>query len=223
MNIINLKRFDHVSPYRDAAGMMSVETVCRVMTCCMVHKALVNQEPQYLSEKLSFRDEVSQRRTRHGNLLHFPKVRLELGRRSFSYFGPKLYNDLPPNHRPGVPVKVYPLGVTKHTDQSTQTIPARMLLHKPQSTLILNPCFIKGQLRTLALTIIVKDGMAMTKILPLDCHETQDLLLVPGIILRWLRSCYASSGEHISGLWYHQSTVYGIYHQGLNKSGLQSE
>ncbi|KAG8248622.1 hypothetical protein J6590_036980 [Homalodisca vitripennis] len=77
--------------------MMSVETVCRVMTCCMVHKALVNQEPQYFSEKLSFWDEVSQRRTRHGNLLHFPKVRLELGRRSFSYFGPKLYNALPPN------------------------------------------------------------------------------------------------------------------------------
>ncbi|KAG8310268.1 hypothetical protein J6590_067037, partial [Homalodisca vitripennis] len=81
----------------EAAGIMSVETVCRVIMCCMVHKALVNQEPQYLSEKLSFRDEVSQRRTRHGNLLHFSKVRLELGRRSFSYFGPKLYNDLPPN------------------------------------------------------------------------------------------------------------------------------
>jgi hypothetical protein len=63
----------------------------------MVHKALVNQEAQYLSEKLSSRDEVSQCRTRHGNLLHVPKVILELGRRSFSYFGPKLYNDLPPN------------------------------------------------------------------------------------------------------------------------------
>lgn len=93
--IFHLRRFEHVSPYRDAAGMMLVESICRMMTCCMVHKALVEQEPQYLCERLTFREEVSQRSTRHGNLLHFPKVRLEAGRKSFSYFGPKLYNDLP--------------------------------------------------------------------------------------------------------------------------------
>ena len=40
---------------------------------------------------------VAQRGTRHGMNLHFPRVRLEEGRRSFSYFGPKLYNDLPEN------------------------------------------------------------------------------------------------------------------------------
>ncbi|XP_054264312.1 uncharacterized protein LOC128996518 [Macrosteles quadrilineatus] len=94
--IFCLKKFEHVSPYRAVAGMTTVDTVCRIMTCCMVHKALVLQEPQYLLERLSFREEVSQRSTRHGGLqLHFPRVRLEFGRRSFSYFGPKLYNDLP--------------------------------------------------------------------------------------------------------------------------------
>jgi hypothetical protein len=73
--------------------MISAETACRVTTCYMVHKALVNQ-PQYLSDKLSFQDEIFQSRTSHGNLLNFPKVRLKLGRRSFSYLGPKVYNDL---------------------------------------------------------------------------------------------------------------------------------
>ncbi|KAG8308708.1 hypothetical protein J6590_103328, partial [Homalodisca vitripennis] len=30
-----------------------------------------------------------------GQPASLPRVRLEIGRRSFSYFGPKLYNDLP--------------------------------------------------------------------------------------------------------------------------------
>ena len=61
----------------------------------MTHKALTLGEPQYLCERLMYRDEVSQRSTRHNKLLHFRKVRLEVGRKSFSYFGPKMYNDLP--------------------------------------------------------------------------------------------------------------------------------
>ncbi|KAG8260976.1 hypothetical protein J6590_084858 [Homalodisca vitripennis] len=66
-----------------------------MLTCCMVHKILSHKEPRYLSERLLFREEVSQRSTRHGYLLNFRRVRYEVGRRSFSYFGPKLYNDLP--------------------------------------------------------------------------------------------------------------------------------
>ena len=94
--IFNLRRFDHVSPFREAVGLLPMETVCRIQTCCMIHKVLSHSEPQYLSERLLYREEVSQRTTRHANLLHFPKVRLEVGRRSFSYFCPKLYNGLPP-------------------------------------------------------------------------------------------------------------------------------
>jgi len=93
--IFSLKRYDHVSPFRDAANLLPMESVCRILTCSLIHKVLSNQEPQYLSERLLFREEVSQRSTRHGYLLDFRKVRHEVGRRSFSYFGPKLYNDLP--------------------------------------------------------------------------------------------------------------------------------
>ncbi|KAG8308572.1 hypothetical protein J6590_106677 [Homalodisca vitripennis] len=74
---------------------MPMDTVCRVLSSCMVHKILTIEEPQYLRERLLYRDQVSQRASRHGGNLHLPRVNLELGRKSFSYFGPKLYNDLP--------------------------------------------------------------------------------------------------------------------------------
>ncbi|KAG8274736.1 hypothetical protein J6590_101354 [Homalodisca vitripennis] len=62
---------------------------------CMVHKILSLNEPRYLGERLSFRAEVSQRESRNGGALHFPKVSKVRGRKFFSFFGPKLYNDLP--------------------------------------------------------------------------------------------------------------------------------
>jgi hypothetical protein len=93
--IFDLRRFDHVSVYRDAVNMLPMDVVCRLLTCCMVHKALTLKEPQYLREKLLYREEVSQRSTRQDGELHFPKVRLEVGRKGFSYFGPNLFNDLP--------------------------------------------------------------------------------------------------------------------------------
>jgi hypothetical protein len=91
----NLKLSDHVSPFREAANMLLMEDICRIMTCCLVQKVLIRKEPQYLCERLSFRREVANRPTRHGGRLHFPRVRLEVGRRGFSYFGPAMYNELP--------------------------------------------------------------------------------------------------------------------------------
>ncbi len=93
--VFSLGRFDHVSSHRNDAKLLPMESVCRVMTCCMTHKALTLGEPQYLCERLLSRDVISQRSTRHDNRLHFRRVRLEFGRKSFSYFGPKMYNDLP--------------------------------------------------------------------------------------------------------------------------------
>ena len=72
--------------------MLPMETTCRMLTSCKTHKALTLGEPQYLCERLMYRDEVSQRSTRHNRLLHFRRVRLEVGRKSFSYFGPTMYN-----------------------------------------------------------------------------------------------------------------------------------
>ncbi|KAG8267365.1 hypothetical protein J6590_052964 [Homalodisca vitripennis] len=53
------------------------------------------REPRYLAERLCSRAEIVYRNTRQSDQLHFNKVRLEIGRRGFSHFGPKLYNGLP--------------------------------------------------------------------------------------------------------------------------------
>ncbi|XP_054257502.1 uncharacterized protein LOC128982572, partial [Macrosteles quadrilineatus] len=63
--IFCLNKFDHVSPFREVASLLPVEAMCRLLTCCMTHRVLSLCEPDYLRERLSLRDEVSQRRTRH--------------------------------------------------------------------------------------------------------------------------------------------------------------
>ncbi|KAG8247048.1 hypothetical protein J6590_071018 [Homalodisca vitripennis] len=53
--IFNMRRVDHISPFRDAVKLLPVEAVCRIVTCCMVHKVLKFKEPHYLSMKLVYR------------------------------------------------------------------------------------------------------------------------------------------------------------------------
>ncbi|KAG8314607.1 hypothetical protein J6590_089114 [Homalodisca vitripennis] len=82
--------------YRGAAGLLSMETICRLQTCDLIHLVLSLQEPRYLVERLLYRGEVADRRTRQDNRLHILRVRPQIGRRSyFSYFAPKSYNFLP--------------------------------------------------------------------------------------------------------------------------------
>lgn len=68
---------------------------CIILTSGMFYKALAIRDPQYIFERLLCRNEISQLITRHNSQLHFCRVVVELGRRSFSYFGHKLFNGLP--------------------------------------------------------------------------------------------------------------------------------
>ncbi|XP_046674699.1 uncharacterized protein LOC124363494 [Homalodisca vitripennis] len=93
--VFSLRGREHVSAFRDAAGLLPTQAVSRMQTCTLVHRVLAAREPWYLVDRLVTRGEVALRGTRQDALLHFARVRLEVGRRGFSYFGPKLYNDLP--------------------------------------------------------------------------------------------------------------------------------
>lgn len=93
--VFNLRCFDHVTPYRAAADLIPMDSVCKILTCCMVHKVLKIREPRYLSEKLMYREEVAHRSTRQDFRLHFPKVKLEVGRKGFTYFAPNMINSIP--------------------------------------------------------------------------------------------------------------------------------
>ncbi|KAG8336101.1 hypothetical protein J6590_052394 [Homalodisca vitripennis] len=50
-----LRRFDLVSPYRETVNMLS-----RMLTCYLTYSILLIREPDYLYQRLSSRDEVSQ-------------------------------------------------------------------------------------------------------------------------------------------------------------------
>ncbi|KAG8267554.1 hypothetical protein J6590_049209 [Homalodisca vitripennis] len=43
---------------REAAHLLPMEVLCKMLTCCMVHKVLPLKRPQYLSERLSVRENV---------------------------------------------------------------------------------------------------------------------------------------------------------------------
>lgn len=92
--VYNLKKYDHITSYRNMAKVSSIQKCCDKQTVYIVHKTLVSGTPQYLREKLRQRSTMRERRTRQDALLAIPRVRLEAGRKGFSYFGPAQYNAL---------------------------------------------------------------------------------------------------------------------------------
>lgn len=84
-----------MSTFRDAPGLLPTPAVRKMQTCTLVHRVLAQQKLQCLFEIFLTRKEVSLHNTREDNHLHFPKVRLELGKRGLFYFGPTIFSDLP--------------------------------------------------------------------------------------------------------------------------------
>ena len=65
----------------------------------MVHKILNGQCPDTLNQKFKRRSQISKYEARRVNDLQVPKPMLELTRKSFSYTGAKVWNDIPNNIR----------------------------------------------------------------------------------------------------------------------------
>ena len=61
----------------------------------MVHKILKEMCPEILKGKFIRRTHISKYETRRINDLQIPKLRLELSKKSFSYVGAKVWNDIP--------------------------------------------------------------------------------------------------------------------------------
>ena len=62
-------------------------------------KTLQNKQPAYLSELLQPRTSHRSLRSSDTYLLNVPLVKTALGRRSFSYAAPSIWNSLPPSLR----------------------------------------------------------------------------------------------------------------------------
>ena len=50
--------------------------------------------PQFLCDNFSFNHQLTVRTTRQSNLLHLPRVRTEMAKKSFYYNGVKVFNRL---------------------------------------------------------------------------------------------------------------------------------
>ena len=65
----------------------------------LTFKAINFRKPSYLSELITSYQPSRNLRSSGTNLLSVPDIRSEIGRRSFSYAAPKLWNSLPPDLR----------------------------------------------------------------------------------------------------------------------------
>ena len=65
----------------------------------VVHKILNEQCPEIRKQKLIKRSQISKYETRRANDLQVLRPRLEVTRKSFSYKGAKVWNDIPNNIR----------------------------------------------------------------------------------------------------------------------------
>ncbi|KAG8243124.1 hypothetical protein J6590_051243 [Homalodisca vitripennis] len=72
--VYNLKKFDHISEYRLNAKVLSIMGVSDLQTVDLVHKILQTGKPEYLGNKLVFRQEINVRS--QNSLLHLPKTKL---------------------------------------------------------------------------------------------------------------------------------------------------
>ena len=74
---------------------LSVEKINTYDRAIMVHKILRKRCPQNLKGKLTRRNQISKYETRRMHDFQIPKPRLELSKRSFTYVGAKIWNDIP--------------------------------------------------------------------------------------------------------------------------------
>lgn len=94
--VYNLKKFEHISEVRLSSRMLSIMGCCDLQTVQLIYKVLLTGKPEYLKKKLIFRHQIKERSTRQDDQLHLPRVRLEIGKKAFRYFGPEKFNALPP-------------------------------------------------------------------------------------------------------------------------------
>ena len=59
----------------------------------LVKKCLLGKSPQFFKNYFVFNRDILQRTTRQSNKLHLPKIRTECARKSFYFYGCKVFNE----------------------------------------------------------------------------------------------------------------------------------
>jgi len=92
------RRYDHISPLLTKLHWLPVQQRVDYKIALLTHKLLHNGEPSYLRELIQPLP-LSSRRSASKNLLVAPFLKTEMGRRSFSYSAPTVWNSLPQHIR----------------------------------------------------------------------------------------------------------------------------
>lgn len=89
------RKFDRVTPLLKRLNWLTVENYMLLRYSTLIYKSLNNTAPMYLQNEI--KNYVPQRDLRSGYryLLNVPRIDSELGRRSFTYLAPTIWNDIP--------------------------------------------------------------------------------------------------------------------------------
>ena len=92
----SVKRRDHITPILHELHWLPVKQRIIFKIATLTFKTLQNQQPRYLSDLLIRHNPSRTLRTIHQNLLVVPRINSNIGRRSFTYAAPYIWNSLPP-------------------------------------------------------------------------------------------------------------------------------
>ena len=91
----SVRKYDHISSVLRQLHWLPVERRITFKLATVTYKVLHNKSPSYLSDLLIPYKSSRNLRSNSQNLLSVPRINSAMGRRSFSYMAPHLWNSLP--------------------------------------------------------------------------------------------------------------------------------
>ena len=91
----SVKRSEHISPILTKLHWLPVKQRIKFKIATITFKTLQNKQPSYLSDLLQYHIPTRSLRSSSQQLLDVPFIKSALGRRSFSYSAPHIWNRVP--------------------------------------------------------------------------------------------------------------------------------
>jgi hypothetical protein len=105
--VLSLKRSDHITPALIKLHWLPVKQRINFKIAFITYKLLQNNQPSYLSDLVKFYKPSRTLRSADSLQLHVPLVKTELGRRSFSFAAPTIWNQLPLSLRTATSLSIF--------------------------------------------------------------------------------------------------------------------
>jgi len=110
----NVKRTDHITPTLRKLHWLPISKRIIFKIAALTFKTLYFKQPAYLFELLRPYTPDRNLRSSNQNLLVTPNIKSSIGRRSFSYAAPTIWNSLPPALRSASTLNHFLSGLKTH-------------------------------------------------------------------------------------------------------------